>query len=151
FLRKEELTLLPVRGRLALGLHACQSVFQYLSNVYVNASWQGPAMRFIEGYLRNGSYDISELEMIKEEWSAFYQTAEDGPYRDYGAGWTFAGISLLDDLKYEDGSTLGTIHRVPQVFSGVQMFRQNLSPFDPIIRQNFGEYVDRLADPIHRM
>ena len=151
FLQKEELGLLPLRDRLRLGLKVCRSVFQYLTVEYVEVSCQGPAMRLVEGYLQKGVYEHEEAQSIRENWGVFYDQADYGLYRDYGSGWTFSGISLLDDLTCDDLSTIGTTYFAPQAFAGVQLYRQNLSPFDPVIRQHYQEYIHRLADPVHRM
>src|SRR5947207_570641 len=96
FLRKEELRQLTLRDRLVLGLHVSRSVFQYFTEEYVEASCQGPAMRLIEGYLQTGSFDQADFDFIKERWGVFFEQADFGPYQDYGSGWTFSMIALLD-------------------------------------------------------
>jgi hypothetical protein len=108
-------------------------------------------MRLVEGFLRTGSYRPDDVALLRDQWGAFYDQADYGPYRSYGSDWPTSAIGLLDDLELGGAWTVATISSAAQAFAGIQMFRQDLSPFDPVVRREYQEYKSGLEGPLHQM
>ena len=147
---KDDLLRLSLADRLALGLHLCQGVFRLFTPEYVQSSCQSAAMIITENFLETGRFDDAAVASILELFGEFYEGIDEGPYRDYGSGWGFAAVSLLEDLRLNDGSSITAMRSCALAFGGIQMFRQNLSPFDPVFRSQYSSYADRLTEPVFR-
>jgi hypothetical protein len=145
YVSAQELRLLSLQRRVAWAAAVCQQVLDLYSPHFREKYGQQEALEMAWTFVAGGRIDDRRrLDVIH----CIDELRQESETEGYGIDRPLFGILLLEAIGRDDMTSLGAVDYATLAFSAYQLHRQGISPFDPVVPQ---EYSGSLSDAAYRL